>query len=88
MGRIQAAFSLGRNSVIGRSVRTRLAGVLGLQGHFVHVSRSRICYQRRPHNLGMPQNLNLHIPANAAWFAVCAAVATCVPKGTMRGASL
>jgi hypothetical protein len=88
MGRIQAAFSLGRNSVIGRSVRTRLGGELGGQGHFVHVGRSRICYQRRPHNLGMPQNLNVRSPANAAWFAACAAIATCVPKGTMRGASL
>ena len=107
MGRIQAAFSLGRNSVIGRSVRTRLGGVLGPQGHFVHVGRSRIRYQRRPHNLGLAQNLNLHerlwhrvgwlqigaavgcrgllahsfidfnlhIPANAAWFAVGAAIA-------------
>jgi O-antigen ligase len=28
-------------------------------------------------------DFNLHIPANAAWFAVCAAIATCVPKGTM-----
>ena len=25
-------------------------------------------------------DFNLHIPANAAWFAVCAAVATCPPK--------
>jgi len=33
-------------------------------------------------------DFNLHIPANAAWFAVCAAIATCVPKGTMRRASL
>ena len=33
-------------------------------------------------------DFNLHIPANAAWFAVCAAIATCVPKGTMRGTSL
>jgi hypothetical protein len=62
--------------VIGRSVRTRLGGVLGRQGHSVHVARSRICYQRRPHNLGMPQNLNLRIPASAAWFAVCLAIAT------------
>jgi hypothetical protein len=76
MGRIQAAFSLGRNSVIGRSVRTGLGGVLGPQGHFVHVAHSRICYQRRPHNLGMPQNLNLRVPASAAWFAVCAAIAS------------
>jgi O-antigen ligase len=29
-------------------------------------------------------DFNLHIPANAAWFAVCAAIATCVPKGAMR----
>jgi O-antigen ligase len=33
-------------------------------------------------------DFNLHIPGNAAWFAVCAAIATCVPKGTMRGTSL
>jgi hypothetical protein len=81
---------------------------LACQGQFVHVGRSRIRYQRRPHNLGMPQNLNLrerlwhrvgglqigaavgccgllvhsfigfnlHIPAKATWFAVCAAIAT------------
>jgi O-antigen ligase len=29
-------------------------------------------------------DFNLHIPANAAWFVVCAAIATCVPKGAMR----
>jgi O-antigen ligase len=33
-------------------------------------------------------DFNLHIPANAAWFAVCAAIATCVPKGALRRASL
>jgi hypothetical protein len=76
MSRLQAGFSLGRNSVIGRSVRTRLAGALARQGHCVHVGSSPVCYQRRQHNLGMPQNLNLRVPANAAWFAVCAAIAS------------
>ena len=33
-------------------------------------------------------DFNLHIPANAAWFAVCAAIATCIPKATMRSTSL
>ena len=74
MGRIQAGF---REEFRDRSFRPNEAWWgFGPQGHFVHVARSRSWYQRRSQNLGMPQNLNLHIPAKAAWFAVCAAIAT------------
>jgi glycosyltransferase involved in cell wall biosynthesis len=55
--------SFGGFSCLGRLIRTRGGEVLGRRGHFVRVGRTPIRYLRRPHNLGMPQNLNLGILA-------------------------
>jgi GT2 family glycosyltransferase len=41
---------------------------LARHGHFVNFARSPICYQRQPHHLGMPQNLNLGILASTGKY--------------------
>jgi glycosyltransferase involved in cell wall biosynthesis len=60
--------NFGGFSGLGRSLRTRGGEVLGRQGHFVRVAPTPIRYLRRPHNLGMPQNLNLGILASTGKY--------------------